>query len=823
MKPAQGQGLIQAVSAYDHVVENADSVTFGLRFRVSVQGGPRGIYLREPYETTGVITRTAHVNVILPNSEKKSTHLKPEVSGWAVRLCATKKWIKCPGHLHAANHRGFQIRVDTDQLKSDALHCGEILGFDITATSDAGPLFRIPVTVVKPRRCDENNEVVVDHGEIRLCPGKLNRFYMTVPRGATWADLHVEAGDYGWGDDGSKLLILVAQQLVNETAHRDSNSERWLRFNQNSRTVMSVPVRESGTLEVVLGQFWSSLGDASARLRVEFRGVTSTSSRSICVTATSRIRRVDILSSLRDETVSPSATLSHGKTLYKPKTASKVVLPRDRKQIDDEEEDDDSGDKTKEAKMYSLRLSYEVIVANEDKASGVSFGIHPLSDLLYENPFQSQLITVRDANNRVVHHSDAWPNKYVWSAMRWSENVALSLSLFLTIHHTHTHTHTHRYKASSLSAGKYNVEVDLRHESESVLEKWKKASLTVTQSLKSKITVPVYKSMSDAILGKAWTGSMKLRKGQSLALFLGMPSDDVITKSVSKNFTSQSAFSLFGRMTYCKRTILSGSCPSSVVLEVTPSCTLTKSAAASSSSSSSSKELNDLIRDAKLSHLRSLSTAALKPVKKEEKKEEKEEEKKKDPKEEYENFLKEMLDSHGTHIPLLSIAMKHREKEKNVKLLLDATNRVIENIDVAKISQYFGVKNQPLKPDDKDKKKATEMKQLRDQLVDALMCRCNAQVQDIDEEKWKKSLEELQRWVDLKSADYLTLLADRAKHNGHYGLELQKLLEIEKISNTKRKLTDKALLERKLACYDALNWGLWLELGRSSKVVRFSK
>ena len=218
VKPAQGQGLIQALSAYvvflfflrfrmmihnththtnryEHVVENAESVTFGLRFRVSVSGG-RGIYLREPHETEGVVTRQAHVSVVLPHDEKKSTHLKPEVSGWSVRLCATKKWIKCPTHLHAANHRGFQIRVDTDQLKSDALHCGEILGFDITATSDAGPLFRIPVTVVKPRRCDQNNEVFVDHGELRLSPGKLNRFYMSVPRGATWADLHVEAGEY---------------------------------------------------------------------------------------------------------------------------------------------------------------------------------------------------------------------------------------------------------------------------------------------------------------------------------------------------------------------------------------------------------------------------------------------------------------------------------------------------------------------------------------------------------------------------------------------------------------------------------------------------
>ena len=85
--------------------------------------------------------------------------------------------------------------------------------------------------------------------------------------------------------------------------------------------------------------------------------------------------------------------------------------------------------------MYALKLSYDVSVANDDKASGVSFGIHPLNDLLYESPFQSQLVTVRDANGKIVHHSDAWP---------------------------------HKYKASSLSSGTYKVDIDLRHESESV-------------------------------------------------------------------------------------------------------------------------------------------------------------------------------------------------------------------------------------------------------------------------------------------------------------------------------------------------------------------
>ena len=154
--------------------------------------------------------------------------------------------------------------------------------------------------------------------------------------------------------------------------------------------------------------------------------------------------------------------------------------------------------------------------------------------------------------------------------------------------------------------------------------------------------------------------------------------------------------------------------------------------------------------------------------------------------------------------------------------LVDAANLVIDNIDAEKVAQHFGVKNQPLKPDEKAKKKAAEMKKLRDQLKDALMCRCKAQISEKDEKKWTASLQEVQRWVDLKSAEYLILLADRALECGNRGLELQKLLEIEKISDAKRKqLPDKKLLERKLSCYESLGWDLWLDLGRSSMVCRF--
>ena len=124
-----------------------------------------------------------------------------------------------------------------------------------------------------------------------------------------------------------------------------------------------------------------------------------------------------------------------------------------------------------------------------------------------------------------------------------------------------------------------------------------------------------------------------------------------------------------------------------------------------------------------------------------------------------------------------------------------------------------------MKPDEKAKKKAAEMKKLRDQLKDALMCRCKAQISEKDEKSGQLHFKKYNVGLISKSAEYLILLADRALEVAR-GLELQKLLEIEKISDAKRKqLPDKKLLERKLSCYESLGWDLWLDLGRSSAMV----
>lgn len=79
--------------------------------------------------------------------------------------------------------RNFNIRVDPTGL-SAGLHCAEIRAYD-TATPGR-VVFTIPVTVCKPETVS-----IPSHAfkEWRSMPGTIERRFLAVPEGVTWAEL----------------------------------------------------------------------------------------------------------------------------------------------------------------------------------------------------------------------------------------------------------------------------------------------------------------------------------------------------------------------------------------------------------------------------------------------------------------------------------------------------------------------------------------------------------------------------------------------------------------------------------------------------------
>jgi hypothetical protein len=260
-------------------------------------------------------------------------------------------------------------------------------------------------------------------------------------------------------------------------AHRDSMLDRYFWMTAGARKVFSMAVTGGGTLECVFGQFWSSLGDGSVEVEVSWQGLLP-SCDAVALVAGSGAKRVEVSALVRPTQLKPSASLTHHLSTHRPERAQlraglvgRDVLPRGRH-------------------THTLLLEYEV-----ENAEACEATLHPapLSQLLYESPFESQLAVVLDASKRVLGWSDAWPA---------------------------------RQYPLALPKGALTVRLQVRHSDRAALEKLGALPLTVRRKLKKKVGVEAYASLSAAATRTTQFGSKPLRRGQRAPVFLLLPDLD---------------------------------------------------------------------------------------------------------------------------------------------------------------------------------------------------------------------------------------------------------------------------------------------------------
>lgn len=850
--PAQGQGLLQVGAAFRHVQAHRSNRTFGLKFDVNIdRRGNTGIYLREPNETKGLRKFKAFVKAVLPESESKVTHLLSAVSGWRARLASTApSWLSCPSNFHAANHRGFEIEVDTDKLTSGTgPHCAEILGFDMDCddktTPPPGPLFRIPVTIVKPTTTTTNTIAL---GSLQLSSGRIHRRFVAVPRGATWMDIHMRAGKE-WGEKGheekgtnKRMVVVVAQQLRKETAHRDSMIQKYMWWNRSSEHVVSLAVEGGRTVEVVLAQFWSSLGDSSATLDLHFHGANVP--RTVALTSTTDVRRVDVTASLRDVSLSPSGSLTELRTTYDAQKGADVQMPpSDRLNTLP-----DTSDCTK-----SLLLSYPFVLGGPDGSKAtVTFHLsNGLSDLLYESAFDSQMIMVFDEHKKRIGVSDAFP--------------------------------TSNYKITVKVGVKHVARVHLRHRDASMLSKLKNTMrLTIRRKLSKAITVPVHRTLRDVTIGKTLKGDVSLCVGSTVPVFVSAPSAESIQKSLPKGFDKYACagMSIAGTMTFVKRKgtlVGSRESPRTCTLEIG----LGRAGGGESSAPETKKSvggkdrsLDEHVRDARLAYLKSLSakiakSSAQTSTKKTEGEDAKTETKEEDMTETFESCLKALLENDPSFIPLLDFQLSHRktmwmtakdDTDRSMSVLR-AVETAIDAIDATEVAAYFGTTNSPSNPTEEEKKKKKEMTTRRDVLRRALLTKCEVllattgettssstsssttdeksdaeSVSDESQKRFDDALKVLESWIELKHPKYVLLLANRERAKKRRATEMKHINALLKMWDADTKgmslkcagedtLARSALRKRRLDCIESISpsWSHWIQLERARTVRDFPK
>ncbi len=81
----------------------------------------------------------------------------------------------------------------------------------------AGPMFRLPVTVIKPKRVssvsaggEAPSDYTLSLPNRSYTPGAIDRHFIAVPAGATWAELSFKTREV----EGSHMLVLHALQVL---------------------------------------------------------------------------------------------------------------------------------------------------------------------------------------------------------------------------------------------------------------------------------------------------------------------------------------------------------------------------------------------------------------------------------------------------------------------------------------------------------------------------------------------------------------------------------------------------------------------------------
>ncbi|PRW39066.1 Tripeptidyl-peptidase 2 isoform A [Chlorella sorokiniana] len=489
-----GRGLLQVDSAYKYLRRSAElDVPADLRFEVTARrsdgsSSRRGIYLRDPQGAKQPLT--FHVDVspkLHEGADTRSDRLGVEHK---LLLLCTAHWVKAPAVLLLHhNGRGFEVELDPTALP-EGLHYAELQAFDAIAEW-RGPLFRLPITVIKPLDVETEPgsssgvgaivrpDCSVDLGTLHFQPGAELRRFVAVPGGATWAELKIRAGEL----DTPKSYMLRATALLPHTRYSDSEWRSFTQLSAHQEMSAAFAVTGGTTLELTFAQYWSSLGDASLSADLSFHGVQATPAKSLLVDGAAGPAKVYALASLRREKVKPQAKLDVLRIPLRPAEAELAPLLGAR-------------DTLPEGRVtHRLLLTYKLKLEEGGKVTPT---LPALNRYVYDGELEAQMYMVFDGNKQRLAVGDIYPEPV------------------------------------QLKKGEYTIRVVLRHDDAGLLDKLKAMPMVVERKLDQAIQVPVYDTNSDAVKGSnAVTKERTLCKGERAAYFLGPVPEDKLPKDAA--------------------------------------------------------------------------------------------------------------------------------------------------------------------------------------------------------------------------------------------------------------------------------------------------
>uniref|UniRef100_H2Z491 Uncharacterized protein n=1 Tax=Ciona savignyi TaxID=51511 RepID=H2Z491_CIOSA len=457
-------------------------------------------------------------------------------------LCSSQPWVVCPTHFELMNMaRSFSIKIDPRALPSGS-HFAQIQGFD-TQSPHRGPLFTVPVTVIKPESLEKSSEYKSVVDKLVFKSGQICRKFFHVPEGATWAVISfvqitkntfwLEINVRNLSADQSPRFVLHAVQIREQRAFREHEFYKFVTVPASSTMEYAFPVHGGICLEFCVARWWADLGDASISYDIQFHGVMP-SDRFITMVshAADGIHSLVLKSLLREE-IYPSVSLKHKVQPVRPH--EHIVRPLTSRDML-------MGEKPvyEMINVYNLHLVRRVTsrqcsltkycsskrdLSLFSKSSDVIVSFPIMSDLLYENEYNSQLWLLFDSNKALMAAGDAYPHHV-------SQEFFLVHFYFFILYYVLPQITIMSYPQYSckLMKGDYTIRLQVTHESRDALQRLKNAALAVKIKLASPINLDVQATHRDALMGGARMNSV-ISPGNVVPIYMAPLADDKLPKN----------------------------------------------------------------------------------------------------------------------------------------------------------------------------------------------------------------------------------------------------------------------------------------------------
>ncbi|KAG0176962.1 tripeptidyl-peptidase II Tpp2 [Apophysomyces sp. BC1034] len=762
-------GFIQVDKAWEYLETYSDRKDLDILFEVNVlkRGTQRGIYLREQEETKQAQYLTVK---ILPTFMGEKDPANPVYNRTKfeyesrVALVTTESWISAPDYvyLHSGGN-AFQVKVDPTALPESEFHFGEVLGYD-TTSPERGPIFRVPVSVVKPISPLNGSYEVrnVEYG-----PGSIYRRFLHVPEGATYAELTVRSRAPIETGPGRFMLHLL--QLIPKTSQKNKQTYGFILGHGTYGSPTSgdevitkrFAVKGGLTLELCLAQLWLAIGKHNVDISINFHGVQiagNLANGQSVVRLEPQVTRLDVSAPIRKEDeVDISVSFNKLRKYLRPTESTITPMHPDRDLL------------PSTRLMYSLVLTYSLKV---DAATTVTPTFPTVMNRLYEHFLAGVFGIVYDANRKVVGYLDVF-----------SHNIKLS------------------------SKGDYTIMLQLTTEEEGVLEKLKHTVCEVNQDIKS-VSFSTYKDIADIYREKSAFNKGQFERKDHKVLYIAAADQQQLPKE------AKPGDALVGTLSFTKASVDGGQY--GVVYTVPPAPVEPKKDNGSDKKPDDEKlklNLTEGVRDLQISYLRKFKqdSAAYQALVA-------------DVEKVYANdiaFLEYKIDAIWTAVGgsveyLLDDSKLTDDKAKEIDEL---TNKILEQIDQRHLFEFLG-RQQPSEESDEAKETRKTNDTKKQQVLRALKNKALVAAGDEFETSYKTLLQ----WTseDASDLEWLLIKVKRERRAGCHGNALkavQKYLDeaavqADTVKNIQKIWTIRAQL------YRDLGWETWTEYDTKWSVIR---